>query len=102
MNVRIYMLCVELCHRNISICWSTNCVHCTSHNLQIVRAAEYKVTSIRISLRNVIITFANTVLDECLSRASLTALIPSLLEMLVYKDLTSSVTSKLSFGMWLA
>ena len=66
-----------------------------------MRAAEYKVISIRISLRNVIITFADTVSDGCLSWASLTALIPSLLEMTVYKDLTSSVTSKLSFGMWL-
>ena len=58
----------------------------------MVRAVEYKA---RIRPRNVIITFIDTFLDGCLSQASLTALIPSLLGMLVYKDLTSNATSKL-------
>ena len=58
-----------------------------------------KLFKVRIRLRNVIIIFGDTILDGCLSKASLTASIPSLLRMLVYKDLTSSITSNLSFGM---
>ena len=60
-----------------------------------------KLFKVRIRLRNMIITFVDTDLDGCLSEASLTALIPSLLRILVYKDLTPSVTSKLSFGICL-
>ena len=60
-----------------------------------------KLFEVRIRLRNVIITFVDTDLDGCLSSASQTALICLLLGMLVYKDFTSSVTSKLSFGMFL-
>ena len=56
---------------------------------------------VMIRLRNIIVTFFDTVVDGCLSLASLTTLIPSLLGMLVYKDFTSSVTSKFSFVMCL-
>ena len=42
-----------------------------------------------IMLKNAIIAFVDTDLDGCLSYASLTALIPSLLGMLVYKNLIS-------------
>ena len=54
-----------------------------------MRVVEYKVLfKVRIRLRNVIFTFVDTDLDERLSKAPLAALIPSLLGMLVYTDLT--------------
>ena len=50
-------------------------------------------------------TFVETALLGCLQYASFTAFISSLLGMLVYKDLTSNVTSKMSsgiFSIWLS